>query len=247
MNSLDEYFSNHINITNNTKDRIKTTILFNSYSNWKKSLAKFKNEIHVNQTSFNSYVNKLGIKKRDSNGKRFFDGVSFKSEEIIKPSSDLKETVIPSVPIIKSPIEIVKSPIEIVKSYIEIVKSPIVKKKFHDNFIKFRDFSLHVPSYIAVKGNLPSDIVYLFENPFDLDSALKLLVSKRTDLNNTDKARLYLNDILSFKNLSPDISSYLIFSTGLQYSRSLFHRDLLLCDTYDEFYSYCNNNPVLTK
>lgn len=239
MNSLDEYFANHINITNNTKDRIKTTVLFESYLNWKKTFVKFNNEQRVNQTSFNSYVNKLGIKKRDSNGKRFFDGIAFKSEEI-KPLQIISKTVSP-VPIVKT----VKTPVKAISKLSPVKVIPI--KKFHDKFIKFKDFSLHVPSFIAIRGVLPSDIVYLFKNPFDLNSSLNLLVSKRTDLSNSDKANLYRNDILSFKNMDPEKSAYLILSTGLQYSRSVFHRDLLLCDTYDEFYSYCNNNPSLIK
>ena len=34
MDSIDDYFSKYINITNNSNDRIKTTDLFNSYSVW---------------------------------------------------------------------------------------------------------------------------------------------------------------------------------------------------------------------
>lgn len=234
MDSLKDYFSEFIIITKNSRDRIKTTDLLASYSSWQ---SKNDDRFIYNQRSFNKDVISLGVPKKESNGIRFFSGLLFKPLIIEKE----KEIVNIPIPVI-TPIKVV-TPI----SKSSLIKDVPIKKKFHDKFIKFKDFSLHVPSFIAISGVLPSDIVYLFENPFDLNSSLNLLVSKRTNLSNSDKANLYRNNILSFKNMDPEKSAYLILSTGLQYSRSLFHRDLLLCDTYDEFYSYCNNNPSLAK
>jgi hypothetical protein len=269
MNSLVEYFSNHINITNDTKDRIKITVLFDSYSNWKKSLVKFNIEKHVDQTSFNSFVNKLGIKKRDSNGHRFFDGVSFKSEEI-NPSSVHSNTIpVQSFVNTSSPKEIVNVEIPKNSQLIKMIPTPQqknshpvvpipqpillkpvekLKQRLHDNFIKFKDFSLHTPSFSAVTGKMPQDVTYLFENPLDLNSILIMLGNKTTSgLSDLAMARIYSHDIKSIFVYPPNKAAFLIFSSGLKYSRLTFHRDLLLSDTYDELYSYCSTNPVLVK
>ncbi len=257
MNSLDEYFSNHINITNDTKDRIKTNVLFDSYSKWKKSLIKFNNEKHVNQTSFNSYVNKLGIKKRDSNGKRFFDGVSFKSEEINQSSDSNK--ILPVQPSVNtSPTkEIVKveipqpknSPLgKMISVSQTVLLNPVVKLRLHDNFIKFKNFSLHVPSYCVVRGKIPKDVTYLFENPLDLNSSIHMLKTKTiSGLDDKSIAKIYSDNIKSVLDYPPNKACFFIFVTGLKYSRLTFHRDLLVCDTYDELYSYCSKNPLLVK
>jgi len=223
MNSLKDFFSNHIVVTNNDKDRIKTIDLFTSFSTWME-----KNSIKntYNQRSFNSDVKKLGFEKRESNSKTFFPGLIFKN--VSNPAID--------------PIKIAISPAKKI-----LVSSPKKKLLFHDNFIKFKDFSLHVPSYIAITSKMPDNILYLYEIPVDLYFATKLLRTKNIDLDNSKKAKLYRDEILSFHSLPPDKATLFILATGLHYSRFLFDRDLLLCNNFDAFYSFCNNNPFLLK
>lgn len=230
MDSLKDFFSNCIVVTNNDKNRIKTIDLFTSFSTW---LEKNSIKNTYNQRSFNSDVKKLGFEKRESNGKTFFPGLIFKN--VSDPVIDPKKVLSPTKKIVPSPTKKIVPP------------SPKKKLLFHDNFIKFKDFSLHVPSYIAITSKMPDNILYLYEIPLDLYSATKLLRTKNIDLDNSKKAKLYRDKILSFNSLPPDQATLFILVTGLHYSRLLFDRDLLLCNNFDEFYSFCNNNPALIK
>jgi hypothetical protein len=84
METLKEYFSENIEITNDDYDRINRTDLF-------KSFIEKKSVKDINQRRFNSLVEELGIPKKDSNGKRFFSGIKYKKQEVQEKEQEVQE------------------------------------------------------------------------------------------------------------------------------------------------------------
>ena len=86
MKSLRDYFSEHIEITNNNRDRINTKELFNSF-------CREKSIEDINQRKFNSMVNELGISQKKSNEKRYFIELKYREETPVIEIEKLKEFI----------------------------------------------------------------------------------------------------------------------------------------------------------
>lgn len=232
MSSLEKYLENFVLITKDSKDRIKTTDLFSSYSTWQN---EDSDRTKYNQRSLNLAMKKLGFSKRESNGNTFFPGLKYKpvvientNEVVVKENvMEIKIKDVEEVPVKRD------------------IQKPVIKLKIPGNFIKFRGFVLHHQSYSIVKGKMPHGITYLFEIPLDLDSSVRLLTNKKLGgLDNNAQAKLYVGEIMSFLSFPIDQAVLYILATGLQYSRLTFHRDLLIFDTYDDLCSSYSSNPV---
>ncbi len=238
MNSLKEYLENFVLITKDSKDRIKTGDLLSFYSAWQ---SEDSMRTKYNQRALNLEMKRLGFAKRESNGSTFFSGLKFKplGEAIIENMGEVaeKEKGIVEIKIKDEDMEEVPLKQEIQK--------PVKKLKVPGDFIKFKGFVLHHSYYSIVKGKMPDGITYLFEIDLDLESSVRLLMTKKLGgLDNNAQAKLYIGEIMSFLKYPIDQAVLYILATGLQYSRLTFHRDLLIFDTYDDLCSSYSSNPV---
>lgn len=243
MDYLKNYFSDYINITKNNKDRIKTTVLFSSFSKW----CEDNNIINTYiQRSFNTDLKKLGISKKESNGNTFFPGILFKpliENNKLKTVQNSTDTVVE----ISKEVENIPKRNSKEVEIIDIIKPVIKIKKV---FIKFKDFILHVPTYITIKGNFIQDNRFICCFPF----SLKDVINMRSEVNVLgldvfESSNLYKNfnnllNLMLEKKFSLQNSVTLIFTTGNNYSQFQFQRNLLVCDTFDEFYSYCIDHSL---
>ena len=238
-------------------DRIPVSKLYSSYLSW----AKDNDYSAVSNIILNKEISN-NIEKIRKGGIVYFYDIAFKPKtpliphvipsqssliEVVNPpisyvSHEPKTSLIPrETPSQSSLIEVINPPI----SYVS--HEPVIHKKV---FIKFTDFILHVPSYIGIKGSFSDDIGVISSYPFSLEDVYNLV--NNTDINKlsiTDSAHLYthFNDLLNeitVHKLSLENSVVLIFSSGNNYSQFQFRRNLLICDTYDEFYSYCKNQSL---
>ena len=169
MNSMKEYLENFVLITKDSKDRIKTGDLLSSYSVWQ---SEDSTRTKYNQRALNLEMKRLGFAKRESNGNTFFSGLKFKdlSEPVIENIGEVAEK--------ENVIELKIKDVEEVPLKQEI-HEPVKKLKVPGDFIKFRNFVLHHQSYSIVKGKVPDGIRYLFEIDLDLESSVRLLMTKK--------------------------------------------------------------------
>jgi hypothetical protein len=241
MDSINKYFSDFIIVTNSDRDKIKTTDLLKSYNVWRSLNSKEK---QFNQTSLNSVVDELGFVKKKLHGERYFVGIKFKespSELVATPQSFLNNSSIVSKEVLESPKKIIPKKIDFLS------QETIVPKK---NFIKFTDFILHIPTFIAIKGSYPSNIDFLLYYPVNFNFAANSLLHDVHNLTPHESGNLYFNFnklllTMNEKNFSLENCVILLFSTGFDYAHFRFDRNLLVCNSYDDFYSYCKNNSLV--
>lgn len=248
MNSIEKYFSDFILVTKTNTDKIKTTDLLKSYHAWK---SLHPSEDYFNQTSLNSALEDLGFPKRKLHGDRYFVGIKFK---VNSPQVEPKVIIPSSCPTLVTK-EILETKVEVIPSKVKVLsQETIVPKK---NFILFSDFILHIPTFIAVKGSkglkgsYPNNISFLLSYSFKLNTVVDLLTNHDVhNLSVYESGNLYFNfpkllQTMNEKKLSLENSVILLFSTGFDFARFRFGRNLLVCDSYDEFSSYCKNNSLL--
>ena len=208
METLKEYFSENIEITNDYNDKIIRTDLFNSF-------IENKSVKDINQRRFNSLVEEIGIPKKDSNGKRFFSGIKYKKQEDQEKEQEVQEK----------------------EKEVQEKEQEVQKKSNIKDFIKFSDCSIYLPRCKIINGNPNVEYLLDFRIKLK-DAYNNLLIPKlNSEKEYCDfYKKIIKNDIEEITKLNEDLKAIsLILVTGEIYSKHNFNREYKFYESYKEF------------